>query len=202
MNQIQIEALRDLAIDHIPRAQADREQLSRFGGSKDDFYDKLAYTSLMVMGKPGTPAIEKAAARILFAIAMLMHSEQEKLLTRSDREGHLKALASDAKELSTLTGKQITWLDSIQTPPPPAEEEKEEAPQDQAHTESIAGRLLTTEEAAKILGYKPATLTKWAREQHGRIQPVPDMGREYRWSGDAIIGLMQSGQMPKPRRRK
>lgn len=204
MKQLQIDYLRDFAIDHLPRAKADSDQFSRYGGTESDFYRKLAFTSVMVQGKPTAPAIEIAAARVLSSISLL-RSEREEPLPRDERADILSRLTSDAQELCALTGKQIPWLDSIKTPPEPEEQTEREVPQAQAPApspQSIAGKLLTVNQAAEKLGLKPATLRKWAREQRGSLLPSVQIGRQYRYSGDEVLALMQSEHLPTPRSRQ
>jgi hypothetical protein len=200
MKQTEIEVLRDFAIDHLPRAQNDRAQM-RYGGTEADFYRRLAFTSVMVQGRPEAPAIEKAAARVLSAVSLLCIARDEPL-TKHERADQLEQLTNAANELSALTGKEIQWLDS--TPRHTEHEEREEpspTPRPETAAAPLAGKYLTTEQAAEVLGIRPTTLTAWAREQRGPLQPTR-LGREYRWAGDAIQALMQSGQTPKPRPRK
>lgn len=199
MRQIQIEALRDFAIDHLPRAQADRAQHSRLGGSEADFYRKLAVTSVMVQAKPETPAIQLAAARMLSTVSLLC-SEREEPLTTTKRTDLLCRLTSEANELCGLTGKELPWLASAPTTPAPADAKRDEVLV-QATTDSIAGKFLTTEQTAEVLGVMPATLRAWAREQRGPIQPIK-VGRHYRYKGNEVLALLESDQMPTPRRQK
>jgi hypothetical protein len=58
MNQLQIDSLRDLAIEYLPRAQTDREQIKKVGGTFADFYRRLAFTSVMVRSNAGITAVE------------------------------------------------------------------------------------------------------------------------------------------------
>lgn len=192
MNQLQIDSLRDLAIEHLPRAQADREQIKRYGGSHADLYRKLAVTAVVVRAKAGTLAIEFAAANVLDTVTLLCLEREEPLLS-STRIELMYRLTKDAKELCALTGKTIAWLDLLATPPEPAPpEEVEEATAQSPPSFPLAGRLLSTREAAQVLGYAPQTLRKWASDESGPIRPIKKAGAHNRWSGDEILALMAS----------
>ena len=199
MKQIQIEALRDFAIAFLPRAQSFMRQFSRFGGTEAELYGQLTAISVRLQGKPETPAIETAAARVLLTVALL-RTKHEAPLTKTQRADLLSALTVEAHDLCGLTGKQVPWLDSAQAILP-AENEKEEAP-DHPPTQSIEGKLLTTDQVAEILGVKPTTLTDWARKQKGVILPTSKIGRQYRYSGDEVLALVQSSQIPKSKKSK
>lgn len=195
MKQFQIEFLRDFATDHLPRAQADREQVRRFGGDAADLNNRLAVTATMVRSKAGTTAIEFAAANVLESVTLLCADRVEVPISKPQRASVLKTLASNAQELCMLTGTAIPWLTSLPTAP---EEEEEEEPAPAPATQKtrlLAGRLLTTKEAAEVLGYAEQTLRKWASDESGPIQPIRNMGRHLRWSGDDIL-VLQSRKKP------
>lgn len=190
MNRHQIDILRDLAIEHLPRAQADREGIKRYGGTHADFYRRIAVTSTMARGNAGTTAIEFAAANVLESVAILC-GEQENPLTKTEKATLLHRLATDAKELCICTGTAISWLDSVSTT---LDSEPEPTPKQlmatiQKTNPSIAGRQLNTKEAAEVLGYKENTLRKWSSDESGPIRPKK-LGRQLRWSGDEILALL------------
>lgn len=200
MKRIQIEALRDAAIAALPRAQSFRQKFSRFGSTEEAFYGQLTAISVSVQGNPVTPAIETAAARVLLTVSLLL-TKREEALTKPQRADLIAQLRSEAHELCETTGIRLPWLNAMQVPPD--EEEQQEAPAPPpAPTLSIEGKLLTTDQVAEILSVKPATVTTWARKQKGPILPASRVGREYRFSGDEVLALMQSKSMPKPRKSK
>ncbi len=189
MKQFQIENLRDFAIEHLPRAQADKEQVDRYGGTAADLNNRLAVTATMVRGK--APAgIERVAANILESVTLLCADRNEVPISKAERASLLQSLASEAQDLCTLTGKVIPWLASLPTvPEPEPEQEEASAPTIQKPMPKIGGSFLTTKEAAEVLGYKEQTLRAWASNESGPIQPIRTMGRHLRWSGDDILAL-------------
>jgi predicted DNA-binding transcriptional regulator AlpA len=189
MNQLQIDSLRDLAIAHLPRANADREQINRYGGTHADFHRRLAVTAVMVRAKAGTTAVEYAAANVLETVSLLS-GEHDEALSHPIRTGLLQKLTRDAQELCALTGKVVSWLDALPATPVPEREEESPAPAALTPLPSIAGRFLSTKEAAEVLGYKEQTLRQWASNEAGPIRPVKKVGRHNRWAGDEILALM------------
>jgi predicted DNA-binding transcriptional regulator AlpA len=185
MTPTQIDSLRDLAIEHLPRAKADRAQIQRFSGTPTDFYSRLAHTAVMVRANASATALECAAANVLEAVALLC-MQREEPLTRKERDDTLGRLAAAAKELCALTGTAFPWLASVASPEP---EEEAPAPVKPQPLLSIAGRFLTTKEAAKALGYAEQTLRGWASTEGGPIRPSK-LGRQNRWSGDEILALL------------
>lgn len=193
MNQLQIDSLRDFAIEHLPRAKADREQVNRFGLSHEALYIRLAGITVSVRAKASTTAIEFAAANVLDCVSMLC-LVQEPPLTTSQRTNVLGRLAKEAKELCSLTGKTIAWLDAVPASPEPEEpEDKTPAPAApiQNQIPSIAGRFLTTAEAAKALGIAEQTMRKWASTETGPVRPSSKVGKTHRWSGDEILAHLR-----------
>jgi len=189
MNQLQIDSLRDFAIEHLPRAKADREEVNRFGLAHDDLYRRLAFTAVFVRAKAGTTAIEFAAANMLESVAML-RLVQEPPLTTKQRTNLLGRLARDAKELCNLTGKAVAWLDTVPTTAEPQPEDEPPAPVVQAPVHSIAGRMLTTKETAKVLGMSEQTLRHHRSIDKNLIQPVRVGERQWRYPGDEVLAYM------------
>jgi hypothetical protein len=187
MNQSQIDSLRDLAIEHLPRAQADRAQVVRYGGTHTYLYSRLAVTSVMVRSTPGTTALACAAANVLEAVSLLCMPREE-ALTRKQREDTLGKLATAANDLCALTGTVLPWLASVPSTPAPEEEALE--PVRQQPLPAIAGQFLTTKQAAKTLGLAEQTLRGWASTETGPIRPCSKVGRHNRWSGDEILALL------------
>jgi hypothetical protein len=188
MTPSQIDTLRDFAIDHLPRAKAEWEQAIRYGSSPTDYYNLLAATAMMVRSKPTTTAIEYSAANVLESVAIL-YADREQALSKPERSLLLARLATDAKELSMLTGRTFPWLDLMPSTPQP-EPDEEPAPATQKPAPSIAGRFLTTAQAAEALGHKVQTLRGWSSKQNGPIRPRK-VGSRLLWSGDEILALMK-----------
>lgn len=188
MTPLQIDTLRDFAIDHLPRARADRERANKYSCSPTDFYNVLATTAVMVRSKPTTTATEYSAANVLETVAIL-HAKRTEPLSKSEHCRLVARLAADAKELSMLAGRTFPWLDLVPSTPEPVDEPTE--PAMQKPTPSIAGRFLTTKEAAQVLGRSEQTLRAWASKQSGPIQPSR-VGKLLSWSGDGILLLMQN----------
>jgi hypothetical protein len=193
MNQLQIEHLRDFAIEYLPRAQTDRQQARQYGLTEADFQRRLAFSAVMVGGQGGATAVERAAASVLVTVSLLC-SEREQPLSRAEVSGQVEILISQARELCTLTGKTILWLDSVPTLPTPAQEDEPPAPATQKLPQPIAGRILSTREAAQALGVKESTLRTWACQQKGALLPCGKVGRQNRYSGDEILEIVMSKQ--------
>lgn len=188
MTPAQIDSLRDLAIAHLPRAQSDRAQAQRYGGSASDFYRRLAVTAAMVRGTAGSTAIECASAKVLEAVCLLSLNRDEPLTT-TQRAATLDNLVAAANELCALSGSVVTWLADRPVTPEPIEEAAKPLPVQSAP--AIAGRFLTTKEAAKALGVAEQTLRGWASQEGGPIRPSGKVGRHNRWSGDEILALLK-----------
>lgn len=187
MNQLQIEALRDFAIDSLPRATADRKQASKHNSSARDFYNALATTAVMVRSRASTTAIEYSAANVLESVAILC-AEREEKLSKAQLIMLQQRIIRDAKELCTLTGRKIDWLETLPTVPEPEEEEEPPATK-QYERPDITGRLLDTKEAAELMGYAPQTLRTWASKQTGPITPLKQ-GNRLKWRGDDLLAFI------------
>ena len=178
MTPAQIDYLRDFAIEFLPRAQADRAQVSRLGG---DFYSKLAFTSVMVRGNASTTAVEYAAAQVLESVCLLQQS-----LSKKERADTLHNLTAAANGLCLHTGKTISWLASV-----PEGIEPEPVPEAQKPLPSIAGQFLSTAEAAKAMGFAEQTLRQWASTESGPISPTK-VARRLKWAGDDILEMLRN----------
>jgi hypothetical protein len=176
MTPIQIDFLRDFAIDKLPRAKSDREQ-TRLGGN---LYERLAFTSAMVRGKAGTTATEYAAATVLESVCLL----QQPLSTKQ-RADTLHNLTDAANGLCLHSGKTIAWLGEVAPPPPEPKPEPPAMP-----LPSIAGKWLSTKEAAEALGFAVQTLRGWSSTESGPIRPVR-VARSLKWSGDDILTVLR-----------
>jgi hypothetical protein len=196
LKNIEIEALRDFAIENLPRAQADREQVSRFGLPVEDLYIRLAATAAFVRARAGTTAVEYAAANVLETVCLL-RAERDEKLPKATHTALLGRLTRDALQLCTLTGKQIPWLDAMPAAPEPEEENEEETqPTPATHfppPRSIRGRWLSTKEAAEVLAFEPQTLRNWASRQTGPIRPTK-FGNRNKWSGNEIADYLEKNK--------
>jgi hypothetical protein len=185
----QIDSLRDLAIEHLPRAQVVRASVKRMGSRPADFYRQLAYAAIMVRGDAASTVVERTAAEVLESVALLAREEP---LTAQERDATVGRLASAANELCTLTGTAMSWL-----PSPAAGHERQDAtPADIAPVltgelpKAIAGRYLSTKEAAQALGVGAQTLRKWASTESGPISPSSKVAGRLKWSGDEILSML------------
>ena len=174
MTPTQIDFLRDFAIENLPRAKSDREQ-TRIDGN---LYEKLAFTATMVRSKAGTTAKEHAAANMLESVCLLQRS-----LSTKERSDTLHNLNSAANDLCLHTGKIISWLGVIAPEPEP------EQPQPALPMPSIAGKSLSTAEAAEALGFAVQTLRQWNSNESGPIRPNK-VARRLKWSGDDILAVL------------
>lgn len=188
MNTLQIDSLRDMAIDYLARARADRETATTHA----DLYRRLYVTSVMMRGKPGTTAVEYAACNVLETVSLLRTAHDEPLTTQK-RASLMSQLAAEVRELCTLTERTApAWLADVPAEPVKAEIDDRPTPAPIAlPAPTIAGRLLSTKEAAAVLGYKEQTLRQWASTESGPIRPLRNGQRsKLLWSGDEIQRLM------------
>jgi hypothetical protein len=179
----QIDWLRDLAIQHLPRAQADRNQSSRFGLTEDMLYAKLYVTCVMVRGKAGVPVLEATAAEVLESVAILRRPEP---IEAGERAALLRRLMERGAALRKLTGTMTLDAGDEEhepVPVPVAEPSHGVAP---VAASSIAGRHLTTKEAAAYLHVAEQTMRAWASQDRGPIRPSR-AGRKLLWSGDELL---------------
>lgn len=162
MNELQINYIRDFALSHV------RYPISN-----------LQLLVQRIRSRSASSA-EYAAANVLETVCMLAINSKEQYL--------LSKLEAQAKVLCKLTGETIPWL--AITEPKPEQEASPPVPATEKTLQPIAGRLLSTAEAAKVLGYDANTLRKWASTQTGPIQPIRNVGRYLRWSGDEILRFL------------
>ena len=183
MTPTQIDYLRDLAINNLPRAKADREQINRYGGDTASFYLKLTYTSTMVLSKASTTAIEFSSARMLESVCLLQLT-----LSKTQRADTLHNLTEAANNLCLHLDLTIAWLAA---PPLPEVQPTAIATPALPLPLSIAGTWLSTKKAALVLGVSEQTMRRWASEQSGSIQPDSKIGLRHRWSGDKILEYLE-----------
>lgn len=194
MDQIYLDALRDIAIEHIARAQQDRTQAIQYGQSRNTFHLSLAHTALSTLSKGGTTAVEYAAACLLNSVIVLS-IEPDKKITEKQHNAMVFRVIESAKELCTLTGKDIQWLDSTSedlSEPETSIEVPTPHPAIKPPVNLSPGTILTTEEAARFLKRKPQTLRSWASKENGPLSPIRN-GRSLAWPSNEIIRLMNEG---------
>lgn len=197
MNDLQIDHLRDIAIDNLPRARTIRDKAHLVGG-RGDYYRALAYVAIMDRTKATTRAEEFAAANVLEIVCWLRFDDWDEPISSSKRKELLTDLVSRAKELCMLTGYTIPWLEDLPSAPQePEKKEEEQSSPPQQPVRPIAGRSLSTKEAAEALGYAEQTLREWRSDQtgpvgEGRLKPFRLNGNgRLRWSGDEILALLK-----------
>lgn len=189
MKRLYLDALRDIAIEHIPRARKIRDNAAKM--PNDHYLYALFQTPLSVLSKSATPAIEQAAARLLQKVMLLSISWDEKI-TAADRKRIEGYTIDAANELCTLTGQSITWLPAslVEAPEP-------EAPPAQVLPQATKPQIclpppginLTTKDAARLLNRQPQTLRSWASKGNGLMQPIK-IGSSLAWPSDEVRRLM------------
>ncbi len=197
MEVIKVVALRDFAIQHLPRAQkvstatpADQYQRSLFG--------------IAVLVSPTAPAVQQAAAQLLrTALTLLIGPDDGGKLTAEQNRAIEQRMALDATELCMLTGDVIPWLPTLSAPPETALPASPTPTQPQVPaTPPIpilqAGETQTTETAARYLGIATQTMRAWASEESGPIVPVRQ-GRRLGWPTAELTRLKREGWKPKSR---
>jgi hypothetical protein len=192
METIKLTALRDFAVDHLPRAQRVRDQKH---ASQDDFHYALYGAAVLAQASATASAVEQAAAHLLqLTMSLSINWEADKRPSAKQRYelGH-QAIAA-ATDLCTLTGTSLPWLaDAMQhEPPPPAPPEAEALPvpplRALGQAPLVPGIWLTTHEAAAYLKHHPQTLFNWASDGTGPLQPTRT-GRRLYWQSDDLIRI-------------
>jgi hypothetical protein len=188
METIKLTALRDFAVDHLPRAQQTRSQKHQ---SQDGYHYALYGIATLAQSSATAPAVEQAAARLLH-LTMNLSINWEPENQPSARQRHdlsYQAIAA-ATDLCTLTGTSLSWLaDAMkQEAPPPAPPPDPSAQPSSTLPSLTPGISLSTKQAAEYLKVKEQTLHKWASEQSGPLQPTRSNRRLY-WQSDDIIRI-------------
>ncbi|MGJ7915460.1 helix-turn-helix transcriptional regulator [Massilia sp. LXY-6] len=197
MEQLRLTALRDFAIEYLPRAK----RVSAQPHATHDAYRIALYgAAVLSHGSPTASAVELAAARLLRTVMTLsVNWEGEYKLTQRQRHEQQHEAISAANDLCTLTGKTLTWLadafkDEPAPPPDPAPTENVETRDPAPPTRRPAppsGINLSTKEAAEYLNVKEQTLHKWASTDTGPLKPVRSGIRRLAWPSDEVIRLMK-----------
>ncbi|WP_373991622.1 helix-turn-helix domain-containing protein [Duganella sp. BuS-21] len=190
MEAIKLTALRDFAVDHLPRAQQTRKQKH---ATTDDYHYALYGAAILALASATATAVEQAAAQLLrLTMSLSINWEADKFPTARRRYelGH-QAIAS-AGDLCKLTDTSLPWLTDAMTheAPPPAPPEPEAAPLPPLLALGLAplvpGIALTTAEAAAYLKCHPQTLRNWASNGTGPLQPTRTGNRLYWQSVDVL----------------
>jgi hypothetical protein len=196
MEQLKLTALRDFAIEHLPRAQRVSKQPH---ATQNGYHIALYGTATLVPGSATASAVELAAARLLHAVMGLLVVWDD-VNTTPDHQKHLRHEAiSAAHDLCALTGKTLAWLtdapeqEPAPLPPSPVPDEKPEiAPVPAARLSAPPpGINLTTEEAAEYLNVQKQTLHKWASLGTGPLQPIRQGIRRLAWPSDEVLRVMR-----------
>lgn len=195
MKQLYLDALRDIAIEHIPKA---RKLHSLKGMSHYDVCAWLYTVAFLTFGRPTTSALERAAAQLLQHLMALAIPLDEKL-TPQQRMKYERWSIEAAHDLFELEGKEApAWLPpaSPQAPEPDEEATPAAAPQAQATKPQLVrpapGINLTTAQAASLLNRAEQTLRVWSSKDNGPIRPTSG-GTKLAWSSDDVIRLMENG---------
>lgn len=192
MKQLYLDALRDIAIEHIPKAQA--ALLQAKGRPKDYLCLSLYGTTVSVLATAATPAKEQAAARLLQYVMQLSFSGDDNKLTAVERKRVEGYAIAAAHELCTLTERTIPWLPAALAEAP--EPEAPPAPTIQAAPQITLpppGINLTTQEAARLLNRADQTLRGWASKDSGPLRPIRCGTKRLAWSSDDIRKLIEKG---------
>lgn len=195
MKQLQLDALRDIAAEHIPRAQKILDHAK--GQPKDALCVSLYGTTVSILATAATPATEHAAALLLQYVMQLSINWEDKLTALERRRIEGCAIEA-AKQLCTFTEQTIPWLSNAVIEAPDPEPEAPTPLPQHTTTQQIAlppsGTMLTTEEVAALLNVKEQTVRMWASKQTGpkSLQRVK-AGRANTYLADDVIEAMKKG---------
>lgn len=191
MEAIKLTALRDFAVEHLPRAQRVRDQKH---ATQDDFHYALYGAAILAQSSATASAVEQSAAYLLqLTMSLSINWEADNRPTAKQRHelGH-QAIAA-ATDLCTLTGVSLPWLADAMThepappAPTPAAQEEEPIPLRALGLAPLTrGQHLTTNEAAAYMKHHPQTLRNWASNGDGPFQPTRAGNRLY-WKSDDLI---------------
>jgi hypothetical protein len=195
VEQIKLIALRDFAIEHLPRAQ------SVPANQPYQQYQRTLY-GMAALVPPTAPAIEQVAAHLLqTALILTMKLDDNIEFTPLQRQQAERQAVIAANELCTLTGITIPWLADVfvKTEPMPTPEPEKVVATPTTPTERPLlqpGPLQTTKDAARYLRVAEQTMRLWASKDDGPIRPVK-RGKYLGWPTDELIRLGQSGWKPR-----
>jgi predicted DNA-binding transcriptional regulator AlpA len=199
MERIKLTALRDFAIEHLPRAQQTR---SKSHAGEDDYHRALFGLAVLTLTTPKSSAIEQTAAHLLKVVTSLVVAWDEYCSQTPHIQSENDAqVMSSALELSMLTGISLPFLSAPNPTDRSAPPDEPETPQLQAapshsreHTTGLPpltpGRVLTTQEAADYLRMKVQTLHKWASSDSGPVTPIKIGKRRLGWHSADILRVI------------
>lgn len=195
MEQATLIALRDFAIDNLPRAQEAREQAQLMSVEQ---YHYTLYGRTANLG-PSASAVELLAADLLQSVlSLLIDRPEEPALSSRQRQLVELRTVRTAEELCAFTGDELPWLSRV--PLQSADEPDADPP---LPVQSVPQRVLpapginlSTKEAARLLGVTPQYMRVWSSKDSGPIRPVK-MGVKNGWRSDDVLRLIQEGWKPK-----
>lgn len=199
MEHIKLTALRDFAIEYIPRAQHTRGQSH---ANVDDYHRALYGVAVLTLAAPKSSAVEQTAAQLLQVVTSLLVAWDEfrSMTPQVQKENDDEAM-SNALELSTLTGISLPFLsapaptDRPTLPDEPEQQSRLASSHNPEQTTDLPplkpGLMLTTREAADYLKMKPQTLHKWSSSGTGPVTPVKIGKRPLRWPSTDILQIME-----------
>ena len=195
MDTIKLTALRDLAVEHLPRAQ----RVSR--AMPADQYHTTLY-GLTALISTTAPAVQQAAAELLQTVlSLLIQWGDDVKLTADDRRIAEAKAIQDATQLCTLTGLTVVWLPTLPLPVEPLEPAQTPAALDTPPTPAIVappvhtqlyGEIQTTRVAAAYLGVTEQTMRAWKMNDNGPLAPV-QQGTRNGWRTEDLVRLKRDG---------
>lgn len=191
MERINLLALRDLAIEHLPRAQKVRDSSKSM--NEERYHYALVRTTLNL--DSGSLAKETAAADLLRStLQLLIDVPKEERPTAKQRQQIEAIVIAAANTLGTLINSPIPWLPATPAEPEP-EESTTSTPRVPAKPLPVEGQLLSNKEAAECLGVAEQTLRKWKMKGVLPFDPIK-VGRLTKWHATDILRLMREGWKP------
>ena len=195
MDAIKLTALRDIAIDHLPRAQ----RVSR--AMPADQYHTTLY-GLTALVSPTATATQQAAAELLQTVLSLLIKWGDNVnFTADDRRIAEARAIQQATQLCTLTGQIIAWLpalpqlvEPVQPAPTPAVVDTQPAPATVAPSvpPQLYGEIQTTRVAAAYLGVTEQTMRAWKMNDNGPLVPV-QQGTRNGWRTADLVRIRGGG---------
>lgn len=199
MKRLHLDALRDMAIEYIPKAKLIH---AKAWASRDALHWELLTIAFLVKLAATAPAKEQAAAVLLNYLMMLsVILDEENKLTKSERKNMEAVAINAAHELCSLVERQPpAWL-------PPANFESEEVEPDEVEkkpkTQPLPelprvlpqpGTMITTKQVAKLLNVGEQTVRLWASKGSGPLElRRVKAGRLNTYHADVVIKLAKEG---------
>ncbi len=199
MEHIKLIALRDFAVEHMPRAQ----KVSRLMPA--DQYHTTLY-GLTALVSPTATAAQQAAAELLQTVlSLLIEWGDDVKLTADDRRIAEAKAIQQTMELCALTGLTIAWLptlpqlgEAVELLQPTQKPLVVEATLPEAATATspppvqLHGETQTTRAAAAYLGVTEQTMRAWASNDNGPLVPIKQ-GTRNGWRTEDLVRLKRDG---------